>query len=127
MMDTDDMMLFIRSNPDCSIMDLVYRFDVSAPKAASMANTMVETGWLIKNQIRNLSNGKMVIGYRVHPDWNNVLDNADGSMKVPHVIRILRIQYRHGSKALALKILNAHNDWRLANGKVLIKRADVFA
>jgi hypothetical protein len=121
----DDLMLFVKANPDCTIMDLARRFNVSATRAASDASVLVRSGWLIKNQIRSETNNKIVIAYRVHPDWNNVRDNADGSMKEPHLIRILRIQYRHGSRELALMMLHGHNEWRAANNKQLIQESDV--
>ena len=125
-MDADEMMLFIKANPDTSINELADRFRISSTRAASDANKMVKTGWLIKNHVRSMMNSKSVIAYRVHPDWNSVRDNADGSMKESHVIRILRIQYRHRSRHLALSMLNAHNSWRKANNKELINFKDVI-
>lgn len=119
-------MLFIKSNPDCSIIDLMMQFGISATRAVSDANRMVKTGWLIRNHVRSKANNKLVIAYRVHPDWNTVLDNADGSMKEPHVAKLLRIQYRFGSQELALSMVNAHNSWRKANGKELIRMEDVI-
>lgn len=119
-------MLYIKSNPDCGITDLMRQFDVSATRAVADANQMVRTGWLIRNNIRSKVNNKLVIGYRVHPDWNMVLDNADGSMKEPHVMKLLRIQYKFGSRDLALSMLNAHNTWREANGKELIQMKDLI-
>lgn len=123
-MNFDEMMLFIKRNPDCGIVDLMNQFSISATRAVADANRMVRTGWLIRNHIRSKVNNKLVIGYRVHPDWNTVLDNADGSMKEPHVVKLLRIQYKFGSRDLALGMLNAHNVWRKANGKELIQMAE---
>jgi hypothetical protein len=124
-MDIDRMMIYIKSNPDCSISELADKFNVSLTRVASEANKIAKTGWLIKNEIRSPMNNKMIIGYRVHPDWNSVSDNSDGSMKVPHLLRILRIQHNHGSKELAYLLVKAHNDWRRANKQPLISMLEV--
>jgi hypothetical protein len=125
-MSNDEMMIYINANPDSRISDLCSKFGVSPTRAASSAYRMTKTGWLIRNHKKSALNNKMVIAYRVHPDWNQISDNPDGSMKIPNLLKVLRIQYKHGSKELTYRLVEAHNNWRRANQQPLISMMDVI-
>jgi hypothetical protein len=115
-MDSDAVMLYIKDNPDCSSLDIAREFDITVARAFTIVNDMVQSGLAFKTIVRSPTNGKKILGYRVIPQFDEVGDNGDGSMKEGVISRDLKRLTRRGEYWKAAMTLASHNDWRDKNG-----------
>lgn len=125
-MDYDDLMLFVKQNPDCTSLDISKAFGVTVAKSFTAMNEVIDKGLAFRTTMRSPTNGKKIYGYRVKPGFDEVNDNGDGSMKRAEVIRNLRRLIDRGLDWEAAMHLESHNEWRRANGVKQIERAEVF-
>ena len=125
-MDYDAVMLFIKNYPDAKSLDTSEAFGVTVAKSFTMMNEMIEKGLVYRRIMKSPTNGKKIYGYRAIPNFEEVADNGDGSMKKADVIRNLRRLVSRGKSWNAAMHLASHNEWRQANNVELIKPEEVF-
>lgn len=125
-MDYDSVMLYVKEHPDCSSIDLAERFDVTVAKAFTFMNTMIGEGLAFKTMVRSPTNNKRILGYRAIPDFDEVNDNGDGSMKKAVTVRVLQRCLRTRGMETALRHMYSHNEWRRYKGLEEIMWSEVL-
>lgn len=125
-MDPDAVMLFIKGHPDCSSLDIAEAFGVTVAKAFTFANMMVEKGMVFKTIVRSPTNNKKILGYRTMPDFDEVGDNGDGSMKNGEAIKLIRRYRENVGEWNAVMLFGALNDWRRKHGVRELDAQEVF-
>lgn len=119
-MDYDDVMLYVKQNPDCTSLQISARFDVTIAKAFTFMNQLIERGLVFKTTVKSPTNNKKIFSYRVIPAFDEISDNGDKSMKPAQIIKqVQRVSNQRGVE-VGLMFLRAHNEWREANGVPLI-------
>lgn len=125
-MDYDRVMLYVKSHPDCSSIELADEFGVTIAKAFTFMNFMMAKGLVFKTLVRSPTNNKRILGYRVIPEFDVVSDNADGSMKKAHVVRLLQRNLRSAGMLSALSHMYSMNDWARHNGTTEVMWSEVL-
>ena len=124
--DHDAVAHFVMDHPDCSSLEIAREFDVTVAKAFTTMNTMIADGLAFKTSVRSPTNNKRILGYRMVPDFDVVLDNGNGSMRNAEVIRITRAaRERYGDRSAAMMLV-AHNEWRKVHEVPTIPPEAVF-
>lgn len=124
-MDYDEVMLYVKANPDCTSLEISARFDVTVAKAFTFMNELINRGLVFKTTVKSPTNNKKIFSYRAIPNFDEISDNGDRTMKPAEIIRIAkRIADSKGHRS-AMMYIDAHNDWRAKNGFPLIENVSI--
>lgn len=124
---TEEVSIFVRDNPDCSSVDISQEFGITVAKAFTLMNTLIESGLAFKTITRSKRNNKKILGYRMVPSFDVVVDNEDGSMRSGEVVALLKRSLRLGHTVEYVRFLvESHNEWRRMHGVREIQTSDVF-
>lgn len=125
-MTTDDLLIFIKDNPNCTSLDISEKFGITIAKAFTMVNKLIERRHVYKTTVRSPTNGKKILGYKTDPNFDHMVDNEDGSMSTGDVMRYLkRIHDAYGVEGVVNSVRSL-NAWRKANSLQLIRLEDVL-
>lgn len=123
---SEDVVLYVKDNPDCTSLDIARYFGITITKAFTILNKYIERGDVFKTTVKSPTNGKKILGYRTNPNFDHMVDNADGSMSEGDVMRYLaRIKKHYGSQGVQMSVKSL-NRWRRSNGIQEIKLEDVL-
>lgn len=115
-MDHDEVMLYVKRNPDCTSLDLAREFGVTVAKAFTFMNKMYRKGLIVKTEVRSPTNNKKILGYRVIPGYDEPKDNEDGSIDLEEAKSILRRAKKVRGGEIASLHQRSMNEWREYHG-----------